>query len=222
MGVTFQDEANVVSLTRARMDMRFPVITEVHAYWEALRNGRPLPMRSEVDPRGIERALENAFVLERIAPGMARFRLAGMHLNDLMGMEVRGMPITALFEPAGRLRLSEALEQVFAAPSVLDLWLEGERGIGRPALEGRMTILPLLGTKGEPSLALGCLATVGTLGRAPRRFTIAGLVREPVRLPLAAKPEPVAAKAGFAEAAEAFAPRPPRGKPNLRLVSFNE
>ena len=66
---------------------------------------RAVPMRSDVDPRGIERSLEHAFILERIAPQMARFRLAGMHLTDLMGMEVRGMPTTALFAPAARAAL---------------------------------------------------------------------------------------------------------------------
>ncbi len=201
---------------------KFAAIQEVRAYWEALREDGRLPRRDQIDPRGLSSALEQVFLIEQIAPGQARFRLAGMHLNDLMGMEVRGMPITALFEPAGRLRLSEALEQVFAGPSVLDLWLEGERGIGRPALEGRMTILPLLGHKGEPSLALGCLATMGTLGRAPRRFVISGLVREPVRVVAPVGTTPSLIKTGFAEAQAEFAPRPPRGKPNLRLVSSND
>ena len=79
---------NVISMFGYKCETQFPAINEVEAYWEGLRMGRTVPMRSEIDPRGIERALEFTFILERIAPGLARFRLSGMHLNDLLGMEV--------------------------------------------------------------------------------------------------------------------------------------
>ena len=78
---------------------RFAMLAEVRGYWEGLRKGSDLPRRDEIDPRGIVGALENTFLLERVAPGVARFRLAGMQLHDLMGMDVRGMPLTALIGP---------------------------------------------------------------------------------------------------------------------------
>ncbi len=43
--------------------MSYPAIAQVDAYWEALRNGRLMPERAEVDPRGLECALEYAFIL---------------------------------------------------------------------------------------------------------------------------------------------------------------
>ena len=150
----------------------FAMLAEVRAYWEGLRHGSALPRRDEIDPRGIAGALENTFLLERVAPGIARFRLAGMQLHDLMGMDVRGMPVSALIEPAGRNRIAEGLEAVFSGPGLLDLRLEGERGIGKPALAGRMLVLPLVSARGDVDLALGCLAFEGALGRAPRRFAI--------------------------------------------------
>ena len=203
---------------------RFAMLAEVRAYWEGLREGGALPRRDQLDPRGIAGALENTFLLERVAPGIARFRLAGMQLHDLMGMDVRGMPLTTLIEPAGRSRLTEALEPVFAAPGIMELWLEGERSIGRPMLEGRMLLLPLMSSRGVSDLALGCLALDGALGRAPRRFAIAGLLSEGIGRRFDA-PTPVPHKVtlpGLAEMGGDFAPafpRPPRGKPNLRLVS---
>lgn len=232
MGLTFQDEANVVSLTRARMDMRFPVINEVHAYWEALRNGRPLPLRSEVDPRGIERALENAFVLERIAPGMARFRLAGMHLNDLMGMEVRGMPLTAFFTPKAREEMTRVLEAVFSGPEIVELTLTAEIGIGKPAIEGKLLILPLRSDLGDITRALGCFATIGAVGRSPRRFEITSVKTTKIRgaetaaPQAAAKAQRTADQSGFNEAAAPFvdAPAAPEKtkRPALRLVKTDE
>lgn len=191
----------------------FGAIQAVRGYWEALRMGGVLPRRDQIDPRGIAQSLENVFLIERIAPGLARFRLAGMHVNEIMGLDVRGMPLTALFDPAARTRITEALEPVFAGPSLLEGWLEAERGIGKPALEARMILLPLVGSAGEPSLALGCLASVGSVGRMPRRFAIAGLVREPLGAPVAAVPD-----YSFAKSAVTYFPPPPRGKPNLRLV----
>ena len=208
---------------------RFAMLAELRAYWEGLRNGADLPRRDEIDPRGIAGALEHTFLLERVAPGIARFRLAGMQLHDLMGMDVRGMPLSSLIEPLGRNRLAEALEGVFAGPGALDVWLEGERGIGRPALEARMLILPLTARRGEVGLAIGCLALHGAQGRAPRRFAIAGVMSEVIErrtigrhrlLPDGCLPEAVETP-GLAEASARFIPiipRPPRGRPNLRLV----
>lgn len=192
---------------------KFGAIQAVRGYWEALRVGNALPRRDQIDPRGIAAALENVFLIERIAPGLARFRLAGMHVNDIMGLDVRGMPLTSLFEPTARTRITDALEPVFAGPAVLELWLQAERGIGKPALEARMILLPLVGSDKEPNLALGCLASVGVIGRIPRRFGVAGLVREPLAAPAISVPD-----YSFAESSVAYFPPPPRGKPNLRLV----
>lgn len=69
------------------------VVADLRAYWDELRQGRAVPTRADVQPAGIGDGLDYAFILERIAPGAARFRLAGRHLVDLMGMEVRGMPL---------------------------------------------------------------------------------------------------------------------------------
>lgn len=191
----------------------FSQVQDVRAYWEALREAGNLPRRDQLDPRGMASALDQVFLVEQIAPGHARIRLAGMVLNDLLGMEVRGMPLTALLDPAARSRLSEALGPVFSGTGILDLWLEAERGIGRPMLEARMTLLPLIGTYGEPNLALGCLCIKGEIGRTPRRFAISGLVREPLQT----KPA-----MSFAEEEAKYAPPPPRGKPQLRLVSSRD
>lgn len=185
----------------------FQALQDVRAYWEAMRQGGRLPRRDDINPRGMASALEQVFLVEQIAPNHGRLRLAGMGLSDLLGMDVRGMPITALLEPVARARLSEALGGLFRGDHILDLWLEAERGIGRPPLSARMLLLPLIGSHGEPDLALGCLCSKGTIGRAPRRFAISRLLREAL---------PVAERA-FAEPPRPFAP--PKGKPDLRLVS---
>lgn len=236
MKIEYLKGSNVVSIAPARIQQHFPAIAQVEAYWEGLRNGRLMPTRAEVDPRGISDILEFAFVLEKIAPGMARIRLAGMHMNDLMGMEVRGMPITAMFLPEARRQVQRALELVFERPSTARLTLSGDTGMTRPNLDAQMYLAPLKGEDGQPNRILGAIQSNGKIGRAPRRF----IVRECDLNPLVGD-EPLtpvqAAGAkipGFAEHARGFdreaitPPQKPQPKTDtkrgshLRLVSDND
>lgn len=163
---------SVISLASRRRIRTFGVVDDVTAYWESLRCGRVVPLRSEIDPRGIDGALDCAFIVERIAPGFARFRLAGSYLVDLMGAEVKGMPLSMLFAQGSRKRLAEAVEGVFAGPETLRMQVAAERGLGRPTVAGEMVLLPLRSDLGDVTRALGCLATEGEIGRAPRRLQI--------------------------------------------------
>ncbi|NCU21311.1 PAS domain-containing protein, partial [Candidatus Falkowbacteria bacterium] len=110
MDLNDHTDGKIIALGTAPRSPADRALADLRSYWEALRQGRPVPARAEVDPRGIERALDYTFLLERIAPGMGRFRLAGMHLNDLMGMEVRGMPLSTFFAPLSRKPAAELLE----------------------------------------------------------------------------------------------------------------
>ncbi|WP_240789483.1 PAS domain-containing protein [Pseudooceanicola onchidii] len=211
-------------MTQFATATRFQPVREVEAYWDALRAGRLVPRRSDIDPRGIERALEFAFVLERIAPGLGRLRIAGSHLTELMGMEVRGMPLSALISADSRNAMSDALEEVFAGPSKVELVLRSDKAIGKPALEARMVLLPLKSDLGDITRVLGCLVASGQTGRAPRRFDIVDTEITPLLgdarvfdqevpdvVPSPAPSRPV----GMAESQTRFEPGP---APYLRLV----
>lgn len=214
--------------------LRFAQLSELRGYWEALRTAADgaIPERNRIDPRGIGGALDVAFIADRVAPGVARLRLAGSVLCDLMGMDVRGMPLLSLIEPRDRAGLAEAVETALMQPAVLTLALAADRGIGRPPLEARLLMLPLRRADGSAGLALGCLAIDGQIGRAPRRFFITRRLIEALgpaqRRDLAAAESAAESMAvdkapGLAEAPAVFAGRPPclppvRGRPHLRLV----
>ncbi len=204
--------------------MRFPSISVVRAYWEALRNGRDVPFRSEIDPRGLETALEHTFILERIAPRVARFRLSGMHLNDLMGHETRGMPLTSFFTAEARGEIEAILARVFDGPETAELSLSADIGPGRPRLEGRLLLLPMRSDLGDISRALGCLVCEGPVGRTPRRFSVAGARVMPSggAARMTASRQPVDTARGFGEAPAAFHGSVKRvtalERPYLRLV----
>mmetsp|Transcript_27758 Transcript_27758/g.51686 ORF Transcript_27758/g.51686 Transcript_27758/m.51686 type:complete len:239 (+) Transcript_27758:46-762(+) len=226
---------NIVAMTEFRAETGYSAISQVEAYWEGLRGMRMMPKRSEIDPRGIESALEYTFVLERIAPGMARIRIAGSHLSDLMGMEVRGMPLTSFITPPGRRQVSDALEEVFQRPAVSELRLSGEGGVDKPPMDARLLLLPLKSDLGDVSRVLGCFVAQGDIGRAPRRFDVVGAkirpISAPSTLPISQpevtqtpKREPVRSSVdGFAEPKAPFKADTPRPDvPYLRLVKNDD
>lgn len=145
---------------------------KVERYWDDLRRGQIVPYRSEVDPRRIEDALSCAFIGERVSAGMARLRIAGTEINDLMGMETRGMPVSALIEPGSRARFSAALRALFAEPAAIRMRLAAPGSLGRPAMSGNLVLLPMRDDMGEITRLLGCLEVAGKVGRCPRRFEI--------------------------------------------------
>ncbi|MBI1217808.1 MAG: PAS domain-containing protein [Rhodobacteraceae bacterium] len=194
--------------------IRSPLIEEVRGYWEALRDGRPAPARAEIDPRGIDRALGHMMLMDRIAPGHARLRVAGQHLCDLMGMEVRGMPLGALLALPAREALATALQTVFHGRCGVVLGLHAGWSLGTPAIDGQMLLLPLADRDGVLAHALGCIATTGTIGRAPRRFVITEVRHLPIMVTRRDEREPVLPVPALAEGPATYRPQ----RPALHLV----
>lgn len=148
-------------------------ITDLERYWNELRGPRRLPKRRDVDPGQIGAALPWAFLIQRVAPGVGRIRVAGQRLSELLGMEARGMPLTAYFSAEGRTVITEHVTRLFEDPAIVELPIVSRRGLGRPKMTGRLIILPLIGDDGLVSAALGAMIVDGTIGTTPRRFEIA-------------------------------------------------
>lgn len=210
----------VVQMDRFRSGKSLSPIRQAEAYWSALRIGSAVPRRTQIDPRGLENILEYTFILERIAPGVARFRLAGHHLNDLAGMEVRGMPLTVFFTAAARAQIGSVLEHMFDTPAVAELSLKSARV--RTPIEARMILLPLANETGEVTRVLGVLIGDGPMTSDFVRFDLAASTLRPVNpvngtvgaTPSVTRPAPRRPAHGFGEAPEPFdAP-----ESHLRLV----
>lgn len=167
--------AEIVSLTERRARRAHPVLTQVEAYWDGLRNGRDCPSRAEIRPEGLTGVLSHSFVLERNAPGAGRFRVAGQHLTDLAKLEVRGLPISTLFLPDARDRLETALEQVYCAPAAQRLFVRQPGHAGRDPVAGQMLLLPLRDDLGHRSRVLGCLVMETIAPGRPARLDIEGI-----------------------------------------------
>jgi len=164
----------VVSMTDLEKQKRLAPLRLLETYWRSLADETgEIPLRSQIDPRGIESALEYAFLAERITPSLAKLRVSGTHLNDLMGMETSGMPLSTLFTPEARDALGDAVARVFSEGAIVRMRLDAEEGLGKGALDAHMTLLPLRSDMGDLTRMIGALATTGRIGRTPRRFSIA-------------------------------------------------
>ncbi|MBV2360953.1 PAS domain-containing protein [Thalassococcus sp. CAU 1522] len=214
----------VISMLRRSAERQAAPLRLVERYWASLRGADAVPLRSQIDPRAIEGALDCAFLAERIAPNHARLRVAGRHLTDLMGMDVSGMPLSTLIAPQDRDGFGASLGRVFADPAVLRVSLRGEGGFGKPRLDAEMVVLPLRSDFGEVSRAIGVVATTGRIGRTPRRFRVdaseivpafGALSDSPATTETTPQTEPLR---GLSEAHAPFRP----AKPYLRVVVSND
>ena len=206
----------VVVMDRFRSRTTLSPLRQAEAYWAGLRRGDEIPSRAQVDPRGLENILSQTFILERVAPGIARFRLAGQRVNELAGMEVRGMPLTAFFTVEARKTVSAALESMFDEPSIIEMELQTEATRLRGSRTARMILLPLRSDLGDVSRALGVLVSEGGASKISQRFTVNECDIRPVSVGEKAAPKTEAAApkptvnapvAGFAESKPAFTPK---------------
>lgn len=222
LGPKSGQSGKVINLSRFTSGQSLSPIRQAEAYWTALRQGGSIPRRSDVDPRGLENLLHCAFVLEGVAPGIARFRIAGRHIAEITGMEVRGMPITALFTPLSRKTMSDALTDVFSSPAIAELTLSAEPLAGQGSFEAHMVLLPLKDDNDKITRALGVVVSEDVEQRQAARFNITGISSRRVGglTYSAARKVPAdgAESKGFADAPQPFE----RGVRHLRLVKTDE
>ncbi|MCC5974329.1 MAG: PAS domain-containing protein [Rubellimicrobium sp.] len=148
------------------------LLLDLERYWHVLRGRDRLPVRTDVDPARIDRALPFSFIGERLAPGVVRMRVAGQQLNSYLGMEARGMPLSVFFTPESRDILAMQVDRVFDMPAIIALPLVTPRRLLRRSLRGWLLLLPLRGSKGVVDRTLGAIALDSAAPSSAQRFDI--------------------------------------------------
>lgn len=192
------------------------MLSSLKSYWERLRAGRIAPYRAEIDPRQFESALENMFIIERLAPDNLRIRLAGMKICEMMGMEVRGMQPGYLIDETDRVRFDRLLTVVMGEPAVVELQLEAQGPGG--GYRASMLLMPLRSDFGEINRVLGCTSGDGEMFAAPLAFSIRDVAITPIEPNQSADAKQLLP--GFAEDQIEFAPAAPE-PPKLRAIEGN-
>ncbi|MEJ6398253.1 PAS domain-containing protein [Yoonia sp. 208BN28-4] len=153
------------------------VLQIVQDYWDALRDNRQIPLRSDLAPTALDYALPHCFIAERVAPEAFRMRVAGQALRDILNMDARGMPISTFLSSDARAAITPMIEKLFLRPRVLEFALQSGRTLARPTTHARLVMLPLRDDQGRTSRVFGALVTDRAIRLGKRRF---GLADEPV------------------------------------------
>lgn len=127
-------------------------------YWNRLREGRPAPRRTEVEPADIKLLLADTFILEKDARGQAVFRLAGTRLCAVFGRELKGFAYSSLWALKDQSVISRLLFGSLHQHAVNVVELTGTSRNGR-SNGFEMLVLPLDGGVDNPR-ALGSLVAM--------------------------------------------------------------
>jgi hypothetical protein len=133
--------------------MKHAATKELFAYWDRSRGERPLPDRSDMEPRHISRILGDTFVVA--ADADYSFRLAGTRVCALFDRELRDTSFLELWHPQSRGAIETVLttsteERAGAVASVC------ARTADQRDVLLELLLLPL-NHRGEPSRLIGSL-----------------------------------------------------------------
>ncbi|OCJ68966.1 PAS domain-containing protein [Agrobacterium tumefaciens] len=130
---------------------------EIYAYWDTLRGNKPAPRREDFDPTKLKHHLGDLFILVDKGERTPFFRLAGTHLCDLFGRELRDSPFSDLWPAASATfpcRVARGILQ-HQLPVVYDIEAEDDHGAAPLAFE--MLLLPLSSDNYTAPRLLGAL-----------------------------------------------------------------
>jgi hypothetical protein len=132
-------------------------------YWEGQRDDGGCPQRSSIDPAAFSEVVTQTFVLGREG-GAYPFRLAGALVEDLHGASLFGLDFTALWAPADRPRVHQAIEAALRRRRSL---IASAYGRSLSGAEARLEILlaPLAGRQGQIDRLLGLYQPTSPLFR---------------------------------------------------------
>ncbi len=122
---------------------------ELFQYWDRLRNGRPAPKRTEIEPSDIKSLLADTFILEKDVRGEAVFRLAGTRLCATFGRELKGFAFSSLWMPKDERVVARLAHGAFLAKSVVVISFDGISRNGR-STPFELLLLPLDGGVDHP------------------------------------------------------------------------
>ncbi len=150
-------EPRVIALTQPSSKLVFD-------YWNALRNGRSLPRRSEVDPAALRLLLPHAFILQRYDSEHVVFRVAGTALCAAFGRELRDHNFVTLWSRNSQPAIRDLLLQLAEKAQVATLRAVGVT-LDKRTVSTETVLLPLADDWGARTRILG-LASFGREGEA--------------------------------------------------------
>jgi hypothetical protein len=126
----------------------------LYTYWNGVRAGRLAPRRLEIEPASIAPLLADTFMLERVHDDSFQYRLAGTHVCDTFGGELRGQGFLQDFHENDRAALGRAIRDLTDRGAVVRLATLGISD-ARHTLDIETILLPLAHAGDSISRILG-------------------------------------------------------------------
>ena len=213
MSSNASSSAQMVALTQ-------PAGKAAYDYWNALRNGRDLAGRSDVDPAALRSVLPQIMLLQHLHAKEIVFRLAGTRICQAFGRELRDHSLLSLWDRAHRSVIAGALIASLKRATPLVLRFRAH-ALGREPRDGECMLLPLLDEAGRAALWLGSFA----FARDPlgdKTFTRLELTRAESIMPNRDRVELALAaatpRARLTLVSNRAAPAPPSARPAARAT----
>lgn len=136
--------------------MKHFISQKLYSYWNTLRGTRFAPRRLEIDPGCIGSVLPETFILERLRNDFYTYRLAGSHVCQLFGKELRGQSFLSGWTDKDVKTLLSRLNAISVQGGAALFAIEFDN-IFRETLLAEMLLLPLLNTEVFADRYLGSL-----------------------------------------------------------------
>lgn len=146
-------EAKTLCLTQPASKLLFD-------YWNALRAGRAVPRRREVDPAALRTLLPYVFILQRVDAEHVIFRVAGTALCAAFGRELREHNFIALWTREDRAAIRDLLLQLAERALVAVTQAMGST-LDKRTVTAEALLLPLADEHGAHTRLLG-IASFGS------------------------------------------------------------
>lgn len=136
----------------------------LYDYWNALRNGRALPLRREVDPSAIRSLLPRIFMLEVVDAHHVIFRIAGTAICAAFGREFRDHNFIDVWNPTSRVDIVELLRRI-ACDHEAGLVRAEAATLDKSVVDCELLILPLKDANGATTRLIGVAGCQESLER---------------------------------------------------------
>lgn len=140
--------------------MRTPLSASLFQYWTELRAGRPMPLRTQIDPASLASILPDLFILEAEADGDHRLRLAGTRVCTLFGRELRGTPFSRLWRRDQHRQTARTARRVLEEARPMSL-AAAATTLHDDRLRFDIPLFPLADPDGQPTRLLGAMDMIG-------------------------------------------------------------
>ena len=139
--------------------MKEAISRQLYSYWNSMRGERLAPKRFEIEPSQIAKILPDTFILERINPETARFRLAGTRICEAFAAEFRGVNVFDLFCLEGKITLQREFSVIARQGAVGVFEIEGGTESSRK-VRFEIVVTPLMHTREVVDRYLGSITPI--------------------------------------------------------------